>query len=519
MSESHKPGSDSKGPASAFTFDAPELPPELGEYLSLPGSHALIVWGPTGSGKSTLSVELLRRLNGTLIMVTPAGIGPDERLTKLVGRELGSTTFQVTMPVAGQSASPPTDEGPGSVLAAGLIGPEARKERPPWIDNVLQRVDPNERTYIVIDHWRPRRSGSEGSKSDVELLSAGADWEIQALRVALEGSRAHLILLADLSPTDDPVSSVDGAIQTGYESLPVGRMRVLTLQKLRGVSVRTAQYPYSLDGGRFRCAMPLSPDFRANVAPPDPPTGERVGYIWPGSTAFARVFGWLRVGAFSTTELGPFVPDYVVSAISAPLIAHVLRVGGRVVLVPLPSVVPEVVVETLTPWLSSEVVRNGLRILSAGGDDTNPILREILLPLGLANPEPAGTRGSVAPRVAPGFPEAFAFLRGTSRGCPAAFVMSVQGLHAVSAVTGVRYEPATFPAVIARYGQLPGFHGFAFSPEADPLGAAARDHADRIVRADARHGRVFLTGVRPETLPHVLSWGSSDPRFDLVPMT
>lgn len=494
-----------------------ELPEELRAYLGLPGGHALILWGPTGTGKTTLAVELLRELKGSLILVTPAGIGPDERLAAPVGRGAGPSILHLNLPSSRDEARPPI-VGTGPILAAGFFRGSAASERPQWIERIVQAVDGAERAYIVVDHWRPGPSAPGGPRREDRELASTADSEVQALRVALEGHRAHLILLADLSPSDDPISSVDGAIETGYEALPKGRIRLLTLQKLRGVPIGgSTQYPYTLEHGRFRCTLPMPQGFRPAVAPPEPSPEQRPGAFWPGSRALAQAFGWLGYGSFSSVQLGEGIPDYVVTTIATPLVAHALAIGGRVVWVPLPSCLPEESAEELLRWLPKEALVAGLRFLSAGGDERNPILDRILLDLP-ALPGPTAASGS-APRVGPAFTGAFKFLAETPPGRPALFVLSMDGLRAVAAVTGAHYDAATFPLVVARYAKLPGFHGMTFAPEGDPLGSSARGHAERVVRADFRHGRVFLTGVRPETLPYVMEWSASDPTLRLIRMS
>jgi hypothetical protein len=500
-------------------IEALELPTELAEYLTAAGSNVLLVWGPTGSGKSSLSAELLRGLDGKLILVTPSGIGPDERLSAFTGSIPESRIFHVQTESESQLKNVPDERGGGRLFAAGLFDGGSERARPAWVQSVLAQLSPTEPSYIVVDHWRPTPAGKEGNQAEILSTSANADRDIQFLRVALEGSLSHLILLADIGPHDEPISSADGAIETGYEALPSGRIRTLTLHKLRGVQIRAAQYPYTLAEGRFRCILPLLPDYRPPVGPPDAPVSERSGFLWPGSAEFVRVFGWLRLGAFSALEMGNSVPDYVESSLATPMVAHTILSGGRVVWVPLPACLPEEIAQRLLQWVPQEKLTNGLRLLSAGGSETDPLMKEILMPLPAAPASPTPSSGAPSARVAPAFAEAYRFLQEKPSGTPALFVLSMDGLRALAAVTGVHYDPATFPLIVARYAQIPGFHGFTFTPEGDQLGATARGHAERILRADFRHGRVFVTGVRPETLPQALAWSEGDKRYQLVQMS
>src|SRR5580658_6858196 len=281
MSHPTEVGSASEKPLQFTATELLELPTELLEYLSYPGSNVLLVWGPTGSGKSSLSAELLKSLNGSLVLVTPGGIGADGRLAELIGQTPDSRILHVSSHGEGHAKSGADDQGGGRLFAAGLFEGESASARPAWVQNITGQLSPTEPSYIVVDHWRPGSQALDGTRGDSLSRSASADRDIQTLRVALEGTASHLILLADMGAHDDPISSADGAIETGYEALPAGRIRVLTLHKLRGVQIKAAQYPYSLAEGRFRCALPLPPDFRPPTSPPDTPVGDRQGYLWP----------------------------------------------------------------------------------------------------------------------------------------------------------------------------------------------------------------------------------------------
>jgi hypothetical protein len=406
---------------------------------------------------------------------------------------------------------------PGHVLAAGPFGDERRTDRPPWVETILRRLSPVGHTYIVVDHWTANDTGNADPAQGGDAFANADEREIQALRSALEGTATHLIILAESVPSATAVSGVDGVVETGYEPTPNGRIRLLTLRKLRGVPIATPEYPYSLAEGRFRCAMPLPPNFRPPIGPPDNAPIDRPGFLWPGSTAYAKVFGWLQMGAMTSIELGPAIPDYFEPAITTPLVAHTLLAGGRVVLVPMPTRLPEEVVSVLLQWVPSKTLECNLRILSAGGVETNPLLKKVLFPLRRAKPRRASS--DRAARVVPAFDDVVQFLRDTEVRKPALYVLSFDGLRAVAAVTGVQYDTATFPLIVARYAQLPGFHGVAVARVGDPLAMTVQGHAETFLHADSSHGRLFLSGIRPETVLHGLSWGEGDARYRLIPMS
>jgi hypothetical protein len=520
----YSPGPGSRAPDNPPSVGANANPPplallphELRTFLALPGTNVLLVRGPAGSGKSTLCADLLLQLGGTRVLVAPRGDTLDTRLP--AGIASGSAGPIHFVPLESRHSSDGSALSEGHVLAAGPFGADRSETpgRPRWVEQVLDLIPSNEPSFVVVDHWTPRSPPSDDSKLGPSSPGLEAEKEVQGLRTALRGSDTHLILVIESGKIDPPLSSMDGAIETGFETVSKAQVRTLTLRKLRGVGIGAKQVPYTLADGRFRCIEPVAAGFQPPLGPPDLAPSERSGYIWPGSEAFASVFGWLQYGALTSLELGEGVPDYVPLQATFPLVAHTLLTGGRVVWVPLPTSLPEVLVTSLSRWTAPEVLSSGLRILSAGGDEDHPLLGRMLLPLTRAAARVDPSPGTAA-RVAPFFAEGLKFLQGTPAGKPALYVLSLDGLRAVAAVTGVHYDPATFPLIVARYAQIPGFHGFAVRPSNDPLAAPLQGGAQTLIRAEAKLGRVFLTGTRPETVPHALSWEGEDYRFSLLPM-
>jgi hypothetical protein len=261
------PGRPSTPQVPAGSLRDSELPSELADFLALPGSHVLLIRGPAGTGKSTLSTELFEHLDGFLVLVTPPGESASRKMAELLARRPASQVLHVTTMERSDPSEASERLSRGHVLAAGPFGDESTAENPPWVEHVLRRLPPDLHSYIVVDHWTGGGSGGPRGADPRESPTGPEDRELQSLRVALEGTSTHLILIAEASNEDNPVSSVDGVVETGYDPTPAGRIRLLTLRKLRGVSISTTQYPYTLAEGRFRCATPLPPNFRPPIGP------------------------------------------------------------------------------------------------------------------------------------------------------------------------------------------------------------------------------------------------------------
>ena len=492
------------------------LPLELSDFLSADGAHILFLHGPPGSGKSALSSELLGHLDGNLVLVTPAGGTTDPRFLRLIQEVSSERLAHLRMPNHGVGDPGSQDRLPGSLFAM-APGPHGSGEDPTaWVSEVQARLSRERHSYVVIDPWAdPGPSGGGGA----EAARSPRSTALEALRAAIQGTPSHLILVSESPLAQNQASTMDGVIETSYANLPVGRLRLLSIRKLRGVTISTSEHPYTLTGGRFRCPPLVPVAGRPKGGPPDPAPTARPGMLWPGSEAFARVFGWLRLGSMTALEVGDAVPDYVATTLLTPLVAQAIHGGGRVVWVTSPTALPEDYLELLLQWLPREEIAAGLRILSAGGGDDEPLLKRVLLDLPLAPGSAPSPGTGTATRVAPSFTDGVRFLEGTPEGGAAVFVLSFEGLRAVAAVTGVKYDPATFPLIVARYLRIPRFHGIGITRSADQLGSTVRGSTEMVIRADAKFGRIFLTGIRPETLPQALTWDPADGRYQLVEMS
>ena len=370
----------------------------------------------------------------------------------------------------------------------------------------------------MVDDWSFRQPGGLGAGSPRENANA-IEEELREIRTLLRGAPVHLILFVEDDLAEARVSGVDGVVETGYDPLADGSIRLLTLQKLHGVPLAATRYPYTLAGGRFRCATPLPSNYHPPIGPPNPYPPAREGYIWPGSADFAAAFGWLREGATTALELDPTIPDYFISCVTTPIVTHVLTVGGRVVWIPQPIALHQAIVQVLIHWVPGPRLTEGLRILSAAGaEQDDPLTRSELLSFQSSSTGGREARARPEERSTPTFLDAVSFLRGVSPGKPALYMLPFDGLRALATVTGNVYEPATFPILTARLAQLPGFHGFGVARSDDPLAVSARGSTETVLRVDGRHGRIFLSGIRPRTAPYVLSWMEGDEKYRLVPM-
>jgi hypothetical protein len=494
----------------------PDLLDHFARMLSAPTPRVLVIKGPPGAGKSTFIRSLAGRLKGPRLFLmhrprseaaSPGSSGPSgpEGLSLLLidpeGTVLAGPKDRGTLPPPADADQPLADgEAMPPVLAAALAA-MARKGN----------------GYLFCDSWDRAteaavRATGPSPRSAVSSVSSAF-----LCRERLGDLPVHAVaVLPEL--TDEHADSIaDGVVELHHEKWEGPPFRVVSLTKIRWDSTLDPQYIYSLEGGQFRCRTQSTAGLVPPVGPPDSDPLPEPGTVWPGSQAFAGAFGRLPFQSLTGIELPPGSPNSLAEVFSVPLAAHALRSGGRVIWVPSVSSSPAQVIARLTRSVPSELIRDRLRILSASGYDSSlGDMKGVILPVRTEVGAGQDLRSATARPVSPLFPDAYQFLRGTEPGMPAIFLLSFDGLRALSAVSGVQYDVTTFPLVVSSYVRLPGFHGFGVGTTGDPLTTSLIPSLGTHIRVVERYGRILVFGVHPTTGCFMLDWMGNDERYSLV---
>jgi hypothetical protein len=497
-----------------------DLVEHLRAFLDRPPPETLLITGAVGTGKSTLLQALVEGRKGPLAFI-------GYRSTPAVGGPEGAASSPTTVSLLFVDPEGTRDEPSPSTawnaehsmsFAPAAMEPEDALPRP--IADAVARLSAQGGGLLVVDAW-----DASTERQFREWGGAGASVRILPASIAFLRGRFGMLPVRGaiaLSTEPDPqlLSAADGVIRLGWEDIEGGKVRVLSIPKLRQLPVPETRYLYTLHGGQFQCPPQLPTGFRPPLGPPDPDPEPDEDSLFPGSQSFASAFGRLRYRSLTGLQVPPRFASSLADVFLFPLVAHTLTVGGRVVWVPSPASGVSQIVGQLSRWVPADFVRERLRVVSAGGMDPSlGDLRSVVLPLrresgGASEPRPAS-----APSVGPLFPDSFQFLRGTPEGRPALYVIYLDGLHALAAVAGIPVNAATFPMVVGSYMRLPRFHGFGFGRSDDPLDNSLVASVETHIHVEERYGRTVLLGRRPRTTPYILEWPDESGRYSLLPVT
>jgi KaiC/GvpD/RAD55 family RecA-like ATPase len=477
---------------------ARRLPDEIVDFLHLDGPQTLLVRGGPGTGKTSLCLEMLHEFAGKRVYVTcrvPRAkieqdfhwmVGPDPVEWKILDLTERPTSLEEAAKVLLNA---------GTLLSG--VESESAALKALWLPGAIQEAwgetSPDEPALIVIDPWNAfveqyAEAGARGSSAYPSI----SDIERILLNLLIR-TKIHLVFVREGSEESQLDYLVDGVVIASREKPSAHIERWLTLSKLRGIAINRPLYPFTLDGGMFRCISTQAVSEELSPARPEPDPRPTPGVLWPGNTDFAREFGRLLDGSMTLFELAPEVPRDVPRALFLPIMAQVLGAGGRVVLIPPPTLSPQDSYSGLSDLIPPEVLEQRFRILGVfPNPEFNRKVPSVFIPPNRVSWTKDGITGPV--------PEDPTFRDGPGAG-PTMNLMVVYftGLEVLAQAADARLtREALSGAAHATFGGAPvhiiglGRGGDAYFGTMSPL---ASSH----IRVESRQGRVLLHGFRPFT--------------------
>ena len=303
------------------------IPREVVEFFNAPGGHSLIVKGPAGTGKTTFALQITEELDEVSAShylssrvsdeslfrqfawlkdrLKPAGLqtGPKSKSASKVARfALEQLEGKLAEGKEGEDAEPESI-GSGEVkgnfleVTLGFDLPELEAAYE-FVDNRLP-----ERSLVLID----------------SIDALGEHYGIPASRLItvlqkdlVEGSKQNVLYVLESSGETRLDYLGDGVLSLASTEYQGRRLRVLTIEKLRGQQVRQHRYLYTLEGGRLTAF-----DLREEVRPVKPQMWKAVpdlakDRVSTGLEALDRLTGGLTRGRVVAFEVSSAVPaDYV----------------------------------------------------------------------------------------------------------------------------------------------------------------------------------------------------------------
>jgi KaiC/GvpD/RAD55 family RecA-like ATPase len=497
------------------------IPRELVDFLKLPGPQSMLLRGPPGSGKSSLSLALLESFTGSRFYVTNR-VPEDDVLMAFpwLGENGNHGIRMLDNTEAEGVASAARALLKGSPSLVSDLSSETREFTEfLWLPEPLQeawgQLDPDKPSLIVIDSWDALVDsylGTPGTSPGADLPSR-ADIERALLR-RMGRAKTHLLFVLEREEQTQLDYLVNAVGVTSREVVNGRLERWLTIYKLRGVRIENPHYPFSLEGAHFECIVPVRPyghlrGGRFNPAPDNMP-----GLLWPGSKAFADSFGRLPLGKSSLIEIEGEVPNHIPHLLLAPMLAHAIERNGHVIFLPDASTLPDDVWDALHGSVERRRFLSQVRFLlpPAGPNEGTSEFDSTIVRLG-----PSGDGSALPATDDIGMDQ---FLRsGSTVESPGLFVVFLNGLVSVASGLGVQISAdliQRLPGQIQAAVRGAPVHAIAVGAPSSPLLDPLRSTAALRLHIRQVQGRIFLHASDPWTPSFVLTEGGETDPYGLL---
>lgn len=362
------------------------LPPELIRFLEGAGGHSLVIKGEAGTGKTTLALQLIETMAGKQNQYYLSSRVSDESLfrqfpwlkesSERIRLLKASKSFLLHMTSGRQSSTVSQSTGSDQsdlTPAIELLKAFNEETEKLTVDRTeLHRLEGQveEGTISGSEDFMPSRGGLDGGSIELVLgrllpeLEVAYDrveeslpdrslividsidglsekYDIPADRLLtviqkdiVEGSGANVVYVLESSAGAHMDYLGDGVVFMSATEIAGRRVRLISLDKLRGVKVDRHKYTFTLVNGRLE-TFPPSPNVlqysKRSWKPVQAPGADSSSF---GSRQLDAVFGGLQHGSVTLIEVGPGVPSIYSDIIQDAMVASFAHRGNGVAWIP-----------------------------------------------------------------------------------------------------------------------------------------------------------------------------------------
>jgi len=372
---------------------AGRIPREIVSFFEAAGGHSLIVKGPAGTGTTTFALQLTEETGEVAASHYLSSRVSDESLYNQftwLHERLKPAGLQ-TAPKSGGTTKVTRDalnqlEGK---LEEGKEGEDGEPEavgagevKGNFLEVTLGFDLPElEAAYDFVDARIPKRS-----LVLIDSIDALAEhYGIPAARLItvlqrdlVEGSKQNVLYVLESSGETRLDYLGDGVVSLASSEYQGRRLRVLTIEKLRGQQVGQYRYLYTLDGGRL-----TSFDIREEAKPIRPQPWKPIkdlskDAVSTGIEALDRLTGGLARGRATAFEISNAVPADYVDWLRIALISNFVTQGRGVAHVPPRKGSAEYLREFVSPHLRAGDFDTHVRVFEAATLGSADVSKNVL---------------------------------------------------------------------------------------------------------------------------------------------
>ena len=358
------------------------IPREVIEFFNQPGGHSLIVKGPAGTGKTTFALQLTEELGE---------VADSHYLSSRVSDESLYNQFpwlRERLAPAGLQAAPKPQKSTTKVLRTALdqlegkiqAGEESAEEegakslagadvKDGYIEMAIGFDLPEiEAAYDFVDGHIPKRSLVLIDSIDAlaEHYGLAASKLINVLqRDLVEGSKQNIVYVLEGSGETRLDYLGDGVLSLASTEHEGRRLRVMTIEKLRGQQVGQHKYLYTLDSGRLE-AFQVKMGLRSSAPRPWKPIPDPgKGIVSTGARGLDAILGGLPQGRITSFQISNLVPADYVDWLRTAMVCNFVSQGRGVAHVPPRKGSADFLREHLSPHLPPNAFESHVQVFES----------------------------------------------------------------------------------------------------------------------------------------------------------
>lgn len=514
-------GSPDRLPAGGSS-SLPVVPPEILRFFREPRPRTLTVRGEPGSGKTSLALATLAAYPGFRAFVSTT-VDRDSLLHQFPWLS-DARQSPVELVEFLRFRSPALDSAVDisemrtalQARASDLVDVASVLSLPPALHQLLS-AHADEPKMVAVDSWEAwigNLLGPTSSAFDVPTTR----WELERTILGqILRTGAHVLLVAERSEPSRFDYVADEVVTLTASELEGRRERWIALSKLRGTEVESPSYPFTLEGGKFRCIvpqrLPTAGPFQVGDEPDPSPSDPS---LWPGLSAVAGWFGRIPPMGYTLIETDSETPVLSLWRLAAPAVLAALRAGGRALVRPPGNLTAAGLRQNFVPALPSleSLDRLGVVVPTPGSPPAEGFALARLNPSGELLPWPSETEPLEA---GSGHLAVFRFLGAPSPVLSRNLVVIFPDPEVDLSLEAHRADPFLgVPSQARREGSR--FGALIVMHTDDPHVEQIRVRNAVHIVARTRRGQLFLYGVRPWTPLLVPVAPAPSSPFQLIPV-
>lgn len=350
-------------------------PAEIEKFLTGKAGTSLIIKGTPGAGKTTLALQILERLSKRYkIIYFSTRVGDESlyqqfpwlrALEKNIKLLISSKLFleQITKNIKNEEKpvkeygkrllKEMTGEGEPQVYRS-MFNYYFKDASVPEIKRLYDDIEMNlpKKTIIVVD-------SIEGITSKYNMQEQNFVYMLQ--KDLVEGAQVSIIFVSEKDGIGPEDYVADGVIYERHTVEDGRRIRIITLNKLRGIEIGQSSFAYTLEGGRFRVFYPENYYFESKNFEMSKNVGNKYKIGIPELDNILN--GGIVPGSFFTIEIDRYVSQEEIILFFRPLFLNFIMNNIGIMEIPAGGWSVEKLKQDLVRFIPEEMFENGIRYI------------------------------------------------------------------------------------------------------------------------------------------------------------